>query len=93
MGEIIGAFVPTFLISRLLWWLLKRWDDTTPTLIIAHLLSAVLLCILSAFGHANGGSLDWSSSWLYIAVQGVWLVFDFVRIRRKVRQRQRAPRE
>lgn len=85
VAMILGALVPTFLVSRLLLWLSKRWSGIG-RLVLVHLVSAAAACVISALGHADGGSLDWSYSALYIIAQLIWFVVDLFRERRKAVQ-------
>ena len=82
---ILGALVPTFLLSRLFLWLSKRWDNMG-RLILVHAISAGIACVLSAFGHADGGALDWSHSAIYFIAQLLWFGVDLFRRRRQVSQ-------
>jgi len=87
MGELavlIGALVPTFLMSRLFLWLTKRWS-WTGRLLSVHLVSGVLACILSALGNA-GGSMNWGSSFIYVGAQLVWFGVDVFRYHSKTVQ-------
>jgi hypothetical protein len=83
VGQFIGALVATFLISRLLLWLMKRWQGGVARLASAHLVSVLVSCALSAVGHGEGGVLDWSRSGIYVVAQLVWLVVDVFRQSRR----------
>jgi hypothetical protein len=85
VAELLGALIPTFLISRLFLWLTKRWSGIG-RLAFVHLVSGVLACVLSALGNADGGSMNWTSSYIYVGAQLVWFVVDAFRDRRKVVQ-------
>lgn len=79
----VGAVVATGLLSRILlvattWWR----TGGTARLVLVNVLSGILACVISAFGHANGGPLDWSYSGIYLLAQAVWLVIDIARRRR-----------
>lgn len=80
LGMAVGALVPTFLVSRLFLWAAKRWKGTG-AVIIANALSGAVCCIISALGHADGGPLNWSYSWVYLLAQVVWLAIDLWRAR------------
>lgn len=77
VGTLVGALLPTFLLSRLLLWIFRQ-PRTLVKAIFANLSAALFACVLSAFGHADGGPLDWSYSWLYLAAQAIWLIMDIV---------------
>lgn len=83
IGELAGALVPTFLVSRLLLWLTKNWHGGALRLLLVHIVTAAIACTISAFGHADGGPLNWASSDVYLLAQAVWLAVDFYRERGK----------
>ena len=85
VAELLGALVPTFLISRLFLWLTKRWSGIG-RLVVVHLVSGAVACTLSALGHADGGALNWTYSYVYLGAQLVWFVVDVFRDRRKTVQ-------
>lgn len=80
---VLGALVPSGIVSRLLLLLTKRWRRSIRLLIAVHVVSGALSCLISALGHADGGPLDWSYSGIYLAAQAVWFVVDVVRERRR----------
>ena len=82
LAQLLGALIPTFLISRLFIWLTKRWSGIG-RLAFVHLASAALSCVLSALGHAYGGQLDWTYSHVYVGAQFVWFVAEVFRARWK----------
>ena len=51
---IIGGLIPTFLISRLCHYFLKKSDDLIIKSIYANLLSLVICSVLAGFGMADG---------------------------------------
>lgn len=75
IGSLFGALIATFLLSRLFLWLTRRWGGAA-RLILVHIASAGLACVLAAFGNADGGVLDWSAGAIYLPAQLVWLVVD-----------------
>lgn len=83
---LLGALVPTFLLSRLLLWITKRWNSGVPRLLLVHIFCGVLAVVAAAYGYSSTGAPDWSRSPLYIVAQLIWLVVDFFRIRRRQSQ-------
>jgi len=84
MGDIaffIGALVPTFLISRLMLWVLGRYlDQGVPLALFANLGSlAVAGVILWASG-------SFSDFWLDVVAQAAWLTIDLFRFRKSAAQ-------
>lgn len=91
MLEILGALVPTFLISRLVLWTMKRWNGGALRLVVGNLFSALICGALGGLGYADGGPFSWDAFAGYAAIQIVWLTVDIGRyvIRsRKDRARQ-----
>jgi hypothetical protein len=86
---LVGALVPTFLLSRALLWFTKGWNGGVGRLVSAHIASGVVACLMSAVGYAHGGSLDWSYSAYYLFAQTIWLGLDLFRLHQKTR---RAPK-
>lgn len=80
MAQLIGALLPTLLISRLILWLGKRMrGGAYPDLIIAHAISLAICFVISAFGAADGGPPKWMAGFAYLLPQLFWLIFDLVR--------------
>lgn len=80
MAQLIGALLPTLLISRLILWLGKKMrGGAYPDLIIAHAISLAISFVLAAFGNADGGPLNWMAGFTYLLPQLFWLIFDLVR--------------
>ncbi|TIR16654.1 MAG: hypothetical protein E5X34_25300 [Mesorhizobium sp.] len=59
---LLGALVPTFLLSRLLLWITKRWNGGMPRLLLVHIICAALAVVASAYGYSHDGAPDWSHS-------------------------------
>ncbi|TPK96410.1 hypothetical protein FJ934_09710 [Mesorhizobium sp. B2-4-12] len=83
---LLGALVPTFLLSRLLLWITKRWNGGVARLLLVHVICGALAIIAAAYGYSNTGAPDWSRGPVYIVAQLIWLVVDFVRDRRRQSQ-------
>jgi len=86
VAMLLGALVPTFLLSRLLLWITKRWNGGVPRLLAVHVICGALAVIAAAYGYSHTGTPDWSRSLIYIVAQLVWLIVDFVRGRRRQSQ-------
>lgn len=81
MFELLGALVPTFLVSRITLWLCRRAFLLTglPAIFVAHGLSAAVCVTLGAAGAADGGPMAWEAGLLYLVPQAAWLLFDCAR--------------
>ncbi|MEZ2329968.1 hypothetical protein AB6802_09605 [Mesorhizobium sp. RCC_202] len=83
---LLGALVPTFLLSRLLLWITKRRNGGVARLLLVHVICAALAVVAAAYGYSHTGAPDWSHSPVYVVAQLVWLIVDFVRGRRRQSQ-------
>jgi formylglycine-generating enzyme required for sulfatase activity len=82
LGQLIGALVPTFLVSRLLLWLLRGWNAGLGRLAFAHILSLLICALIAGMGRADGGAFAPLEAGLaYLLPQGVWFVVDVIRAR------------
>lgn len=84
--QLLAALVPTFLISRLMLWLLKRWNGRYLRYIATHAISGALAVVLAAYGFADGGSPDWDAGLVYLMAQTFWLGVDLLAFRGRSRQ-------
>jgi hypothetical protein len=83
LGFFVGAFVATFLVSRLLLWLVKSWDGGTRKVIVVHALSLVVCVLLALVGGAGeGGSSSAIYAMGYAAPQLLWMLMDLRNQRR-----------
>jgi hypothetical protein len=86
IGLILGSLVPTFLVSRFVLWLLRRFSLDAPVrAILANTISATVCVLIYA-----ATSLDAEAplgyflmqSFFYLFAQLIWLVFDLVKYAR-----------
>lgn len=81
----VGALIPTFLLSRIALWLLKRWNGGYARLVAAHVLSLAVATLIGAFGMADGGPLAFGVAFLsYVGPQLLWMALDGWRLHRKL---------
>src|SRR5262245_43160788 len=78
-GQLVGALLATLVVSRLILMCIPRTMSPAVRVGLANGLSVALAVTLSAFGHADGGSLNWGYSGLYVVAQLVWLFVDVIR--------------
>ncbi len=79
----LGGLIATYLISRVLLFLTKKWDGGTLRIIVVHTLSLALVLTLSAFGHADPAPVQVTPDMVitYLPPQLVWLGVDLWRLR------------
>lgn len=83
MAFIIGALVPTFLISRLILWLMRSWQGGVRRLALAHCTSLLLAAFIGGMGLADGGAFAGAEAALsYSLPQAFWFAVDLYRYRR-----------
>jgi formylglycine-generating enzyme required for sulfatase activity len=86
LGQLIGALVPTFLVSRLLLWLLRGWNAGLGRIAFAHTLSLLICALIAGIGRADGGAFAPLEAGLaYLLPQGAWFVVDLIRARARGR--------
>lgn len=79
VGALIGAFIITFLLSRLALWLLRNRLAGKSRILTAHALVLAFSWVASAFGKADGGPLNWESGALYVLPVLCWAALDLYR--------------
>jgi len=84
VGFFVGASISTFLLSRLLLWLMRSWKGGRNRLFTAHFFSLVIASLLAGMGMADGGAFAGVRALgLYLVPQSIWLLFDLFRERAK----------
>lgn len=81
VGFFAAAFVPTFLVSRIIFRLSKRWEGSWERLVLTNLASGVvciLVFLLSGAWFAGGFAFPWLYGIANFALaQAIWLGVDF----------------
>jgi hypothetical protein len=75
----IGALIPTLLISRLFLWLFGKTTSGIVKVAWAHVGSLAVCWVLSALGGADGGPLAWGGGVFYVIPQLIWFCADLLR--------------
>jgi hypothetical protein len=84
MAQLLGALIPTFLISRLFLWLSKKRPEAVPRLLVVHLASFAVCFVLAGLGYANDGQFAWQMALGgYLIPQMIWLIFDLAMLAKK----------
>jgi hypothetical protein len=88
LAEMLGGLIPTFLLSRLLRYILRGrpWPEHR-RIVVAHAVSLAMSWTLVALGDADGGAWQWGSGWHYVLPQVVWYIIDRRKLR-ALRQRE-----
>jgi hypothetical protein len=80
VGFFAAAFVPTFLVSRIVFRLSKRWEGQWQRLVPANLASGIICIIVflvSGYWFAGGFDFPWLYGVLNFAgAQAIWLAVD-----------------
>jgi hypothetical protein len=80
---LVGALVPTLLLSRLLLWITRTWDGGVSRLLLVHGVSLLICVLLGGLGLADGGAFaPGLATAQYALPQILWLAVDLVRHRR-----------
>ena len=84
MFVIIGGLIPTFLISRLLFLVTRKWDTRFKKVFLNNFVSLLICTLLGAMGMADGGAFAAVMAFsIYLIPQMVWLLVDLWRYRKK----------
>lgn len=80
LGGLFGGLGATFLISRLLLWLMRSWSGGKQRLFVVHGASLLLAAFVYGMGHADGGAFEpLNGIVIYAVPQLIWLVVDLAR--------------
>jgi len=80
---LIGALIPTLLLSRLALCLLSKWKAGMPKIVVANVASLLVTALVAAFGMADGGPPQFGPALgTYALPQLVWLVLDAFRFQK-----------
>jgi len=83
VGFFVGALIPTFLLSRLVLWLMRSWDGGVTRLALAHVFSWLIGAFIGGLGIADGGAFAGiQAAGMYALPQAVWFVVDMFRHKR-----------
>jgi len=81
MGQILGALVGTFLISRLFWLVTKTWPDSDWKAVVLNVLCAAIVIPIDYLLRGDVPLIG--EIVLYGACQAAVLIFDVFRLRRR----------
>lgn len=80
IGFFSTAFVPTFLVSRIIFRLTKQWEGSLRRLVLTNLASGIIcvaIFMVSGVVLADGFSFPWMYGAVNFAVaQAIWLAVD-----------------
>ncbi len=86
IGFLIGALLPTFLLSRLFLYILKKWDGGWQKIVFANAMSLLVATLIGGMGMADGGAFATVKAFSsYILPQCVWLTYDFYKLKKKMK--------
>lgn len=74
----IVAFVATFVLSQITFWLMRNWHGGMWRLVAAHAISLVLCWAWFAFGSADG-KVYLGAGAIFLLPQGIWFLVDYLR--------------
>ena len=87
IGFLLGALIPTFVLSRIILLLTKTWNGGVRRISTVHLMSLICAGILGGMGMADSGSFAAPKAIaMYSIPQTVWFVFDFLRHKYKIKK-------
>jgi hypothetical protein len=80
-GALTGAFIASFLLSRLAMWLLRSWDGGYAKALAANGAALGLAWLVAGFGFSDGHGWNAAAGLNYLPASIFWLVVDLVRQR------------
>jgi|SRR5271155_3203028 len=84
IGKFIGALLATYLLSRLLFWLVKSWDGGTRKVVLVHAMSLTICGLLGGMSFAADGAFAGAYALTVYAVpQFIWMAIDLLRLRKQ----------
>jgi hypothetical protein len=86
LGATIGGLVPTYLINRLFYWILRGWKGYERKAVAVNLLSMFSVWLIVGETKAlSAGTNTWDSQagLMYVLPQLFWTIFDFYMARKK----------
>ena len=78
LGQLVGGFILTYLLTRLGLRLTKQMSGAS-RLLVSHGGVALICGTLYGFGSADGGPFNWSGYIMYAIPAAVWALVDFAR--------------
>ena len=79
LGAFVGSFIPTFLLSRLLFWCVKTWDGGTRKIFVVHGVSLVVSALIGVVAISENPY----APLFYAVAQLIWLGVDLFRQRKR----------
>lgn len=90
VGALFGSLLITFLLSRLLYFLLKKWSEETKKILTVNAASLGCAGFIGGMGMADGSAfVPIQAMILYLPAQLCWLMLDFVRLGKNRRASRR----
>jgi hypothetical protein len=77
IGQLLGALVATFLLSRLVAWALRSALNDPARLLAANVATLAIATVVGGYGFASGGSPLFATAFRsYFLPVIVWLIYD-----------------
>lgn len=81
LGQAVGAFISQFLLATILHFAFRRFPNSAGKLIAIHAASAAIGIIVSAYGNADGGPLNFEDAPIRLAASAILFALDWLRTR------------
>jgi hypothetical protein len=79
LGLVVGALIPTAILSRLWLWVLKRWLEAQPRILLAAVLTWICSLIGAVWYRGEFRGLDFA---VYGVATAFWARIDLYRLQR-----------
>ena len=81
LTDFLISIVPTFLVSRLLLWITKRWSDSAVRLIVVHCVALGLCVVAGSWVFVGNGTVPVIAALaLFAPGQWAWFLVDAFRL-------------
>ena len=80
-----GGLLGAYLFSRLVLWVMKRWNGGTLRILLGHFLTLILIGVLAGFGNADGGSFVYGAWLPYVGPVLFWALIELAALRHRSR--------
>ena len=84
IGSLVGAFISTFLLSRLFLILTRKlFANRMKATLIAYAVLVPFVIVLAALGNSDGGPMAWDSTFVYLPVLAILFLVDVIRAKER----------
>ena len=91
VAQFLGGLVAVLLVSRLIFWGMKRWNGGARRILLGHLLTLILVGGAAGFGEGDGDSFAYRASLSYVGPVLFWVLLELAVLRHRSRTEDPPP--